>query len=80
MLGQAPRDCVSCFHSRLEVPRQPEPPMSTAPGKPPSPFAEGGGDVPASIQKAAEDGQVGAVLSWFDGGGRVDETFEYAFG
>ena len=63
--------------------------MSTAPGTPPSPFAEGGervgcfeggGDVPASIQKAAEDGQVGAVLSWFDGGGRVDETFEYAFG
>ena len=53
--------------------------MSTAPGTPPSPFAEGGGDVPASIQRAAEDGQVGAVLSWFDGGARVDETFEYIF-
>ena len=52
---------------------------SAAPGTPPSPFAEGGGDVPASIQRAAEDGQVGAVLSWFDGGGRVDVTFEYIF-
>ena len=50
------------------------------PGAPPSLSAEGGGDVPASIRKAAADGQVGAVLSWVDGGGWVDATLEYIFG
>ena len=50
------------------------------PGAPPSLSAEGSGDVPADIRKAAADGQVGAVLSWVDGGGWVDATLEYTFG
>ena len=51
--------------------------MSAARHSPPHPSR--GGDVPASIRKAATDGQAGAVLVWLDGGGRVDERFECTF-
>ena len=51
--------------------------MSAARHLPPHPSR--GGDVPASIRKAAKDGQAGAVLAWLDGGGWVDETLEDIF-
>ena len=54
--------------------------MSTAARRtPPPPSTERGVDVPASILKAAKDGQVGAVLAWIDGGGWFDATFEFTF-
>ena len=36
--------------------------------------------VPEEVVLAAEQGEEAAVLAWLDGGGRIDERFEYTFG